>query len=249
MKTTFRRLAPGFLFDYYRRYRLRLEQRKNQSKTIEEVFTDIYTENKWGGVNGEVCSGSGTSDERIVSPYISMISTKAISEGFQGYRFVDLGCGDFRVGRQLVPLCSHYTGVDIVEPVIAMLHKEFGNQSIDFRHLNIVDDNLPEGDVCFVRQVLQHLSNNQIAAVLPKLKIYKYVFITEHYPEDNNHIIPNKDKVHGADIRIYENSAVYLSESPFGLPEQSIEIVLEVSAGDLGRASKRGIIRTFLYKP
>ena len=42
--------------------------------------------------------------------------------------------------------------------------------NVDFRVGNITDEELPEGDVCFVRQVLQHLSNEAIANFILKIK-------------------------------------------------------------------------------
>ena len=224
------------------------EEQQNRNKTIEEVFTEIYQTNKWGGSEGEFCSGLGSTDEQIVSPYVSMVSEKAYSEGFLGLTFVDLGCGDFRVGKQLLPLCSSYLGVDLVKQLICRNQEQYGNETTRFMHLNIVNDTLPEGDVCFVRQVFQHLSNQQINAVLPKLKMYKWVFITEHYPTDNDTITPNKDKVHGCDIRVCYNSGVYFSKPPFELPKQQFSKVLEVP-GSVGERIDQGVIRTFLYKP
>src|SRR5262249_41309949 len=73
-------------------------------------------------------------------------------------------------------------------------------------------------DLCLVRQVLQHLSNHQIGAVLRKLQQYPLVMITEHYPApDAAAIVPNKDKAAGADTRITDGSAVFLDRPPFNL--------------------------------
>ena len=68
--------------------------------------------------------------------------------------------------------------------------------------------------------------------VLPKLVKYKYIFITEHYPTDNDAIRPNMDKPHGGDVRVYDNSGVYLAEPPFELPVQTLKQVLEVPGPD-----------------
>ena len=178
-----------------------------------------------------------------------MVSEKASSEGFLGLTFVDLGCGDFRVGKQLLSLYSSYIGVDIVKPLVLRNQEKYANKTICFMHLNIVEDELPDGDVCFIRQVLQHLSNQQIVAILQKVKKYKWVFITEHYPTDNDRIIPNIDKIHGGGIRVYKNSGVYLLEPPFELPKQTLSTVLEVPGSVLGKEIDQGVIRTFLYKP
>lgn len=249
MKSRIRHLIPRFLIDFYMRIQLFKDQRWNTNKSVEEIFTKIYKKSKWGGSQGEFYSGPGSTDERVVMAYISAISDKASSEKFSNLSFVDLGCGDFQIGRKLIPLCSSYTGVDIVKPLIQINKKKYGNDVIHFMHLNIVEDELPNGDVCFVRQVLQHLSNKQILAVLPKLERYKWVFITEHYPTDNSRIKPNIDKICGAEVRAYQNSGVYLTEPPINLPTQALELVLEVPGLALGKRNDPGVIRTFLYKP
>ena len=224
-------------------------QKLGLNKPIEEVFTEIYEQNKWGGSHREFCSGPGSTNEKIVSAYVSMISDKASSENFFGLSFIDLGCGDFLVGKKLIPLCSSYTGIDIVKSLIEHNQKKYGNEVTSFMHLNIVNDELPAGDVCFVRQVFQHLSNQQIKAVLQKLKIYKWVFITEHYPTNNKFIKPNIDKNCGSDIRLNENSGVYLTKPPFKLPINVIEKVLVVPVFWMGEGIDPGVISTFLYKP
>lgn len=249
VKSLIRKFMPNFVLRNYHRVKRLREQQQNQGKTAEEVFTEIYKMNKWGGAPGEYCSGAGSSNEEIVSPYISMITAKVSGENFTGLRFVDLGCGDFQVGKQLFPLCSSYIGVDVVKPLIQRNQELYGNDRLHFVHMDIVNDELPDGDICFVRQVFQHLSNKQIIAVLRKLKKYKGVFITEHYPLDNDAIKPNKDKAHGGDIRAYDNSGVYLTEPPFELPRQELEEILEVPAIDLGQGRAIGVVRTFLYKP
>jgi SAM-dependent methyltransferase len=248
-KSLMHKLTPDFAIDYYRRFNRYREQQKNLRRTTEDVFTEIYQKNKWGGVSGDFYSGTGTTDQQAVAAYTSMVSAQADHENFRGLAFVDLGCGDFRVGKQLLPLCSSYTGIDIVQPLILRNQAEYGNSTTKFLHLDIIQDDLPAGDVCFIRQVLQHLSNQQISTVLQKLKQYNWVFITEHYPTDNDSIQPNIDKVQGCDIRVYYNSGVYLTKPPFQIPSQSLRQVLEVPGSEPISANESGIIRTYLYKP
>ena len=219
------------------------------SKMTEKVFTGIYRQNTWGGAEGEFCSGPGSVDDGIVSAYIAAISAQASSEGFLGRAFVDLGCGDFRVARRLIPLCSSYTGIDIVKPLVRQNQERYGNGVVCFMHLDIVDDSLPDGDVCFLRQVLQHLSNYQIVAILQKLTKYRWVFITEHYPTDNDAIEPNIDKFCGGGTRVSANSGVYLTKPPFRLPADALEQVLEVRGVGSDESHDQGLIRTFLYEP
>jgi hypothetical protein len=248
MKTLLRGLTPPVLLRHYASFKRRQQQRRNQHKSVESVFTEIYAQNKWGGERGEFCSGDGSTDEQVVAAYVSMVEQVASAQGFAGREFVDLGCGDFRVGCRLLPLCSTYTGVDVVRPLVRRNQETYGNATVRFMHLDITADDPPDGDVCFVRQVLQHLSTQQIGAVLHKLGKYRWVFITEHYPADGDSIRPNLDKVHGADVRMYEGSGVYLADPPFNVPQRQLRTVLEVPAG-AGGGAERGVLRTFLYRP
>jgi SAM-dependent methyltransferase len=239
-----RRWIPDALLARYRGFKRARDQRRNERQSTEDVFSAIYRKNEWGGEAGALFSGTG-SNEQAASGYVGMVTEKATELGFLGLHFVDLGCGDFRIGLRLLPLCSRYTGVDIVKPVVEFNRAHYGSATTRFEQLNIVEDTLPDGDVCFVRQVFQHLSNKQVAAVLPRLSPYRWVFITEHYPPDNDAIRPNVDKAQGGGIRAYDNSGVYLTEPPFTLPADRVTLVLEVAAD----GSEAGVIRTFLYRP
>ena len=249
LRSLVRKLLPPFILKHYRHIQRLREQRRDRNKTAEEVFTEVYRLNQWGGSQGEFYSGNGSANEQIASAYISAVSDIASSENLLGRVFVDLGCGDFRIGKRLLPLCSTYIGVDVVASLIHRNQEIYGNALTQFMHMDIVKDELPDGDVCFVRQVLQHLSNQEIVAILPKLKKYQWVFITEHYPTDNDAIKPNRDKAHGYDVRVSENSGVYLTKPPFELPAQELKEVLEIPGVSLGEGHDRGVIRTFLYRP
>jgi hypothetical protein len=92
-----------------------------------------------------------------------------------------------------------------------------------------------------VRQVLQHLSNAEIAAILPKLEKYRYVYISEGQP-----LVlegpPNPDKPVGHGVRYdWETGrgrGVELNLPPWSLTLQ--EIVRTTSAEDL-----KGLIVTY----
>jgi len=139
-------------------------------RSPKQVFAKIYRERQWGGELGELCSGAGSTQERIVGPYVDMVAELSSRFGWMDKTFVDLGCGDFRVGKRLQPFCQRYIGVDVVEDVVSRNQAEFASQKAVFKVLDIVADELPPGDVCFVRQVLQHLSNKQIGCILKKTR-------------------------------------------------------------------------------
>lgn len=118
IKQAIKTIAPRFLLAWIWQLQALVEQRRNAGRTLSDVFGEIYAQGKWGGKQGDCCSGRGSIDESIVTPYITTIEQLAVEEGFKGTRFVDLGCGDFRVGSRLLPLGSTYVGVDVAQLVI-----------------------------------------------------------------------------------------------------------------------------------
>lgn len=220
-------------------------------RSTETVFSDIYRLKKWGGSTNEsdFRSGLGSADSQLTKAYIDAIELYGNKMGFSDFTFVDIGCGDFQIGNRLSRLCRNYVGVDIVEPLIKRNQRLYENEKIRFFHLDATRHQLPDGQVCFLRQVFQHLSNNQILIILEKIKKYDYVFITEHLPKDENLVQANLDKIHGADIRVYNNSGVYLNIHPFNIPNDNLTLLLESPGTDLGQFVDRGVIRTYLYQP
>jgi SAM-dependent methyltransferase len=84
---------------------------------------------------------------------------------------VDLGCGDFRVAQLFVNDSIDYTGIDIVAPLIAHNEARFASHNVRFLCLDIISGELPDGDLCLLREVLQHLSNREITLVLQQVRI------------------------------------------------------------------------------
>jgi len=224
VKTTVKPYLPKWFLKLHGKWWLYRWQKENASKSAEEVFTRIYERNEWGGVPGEYFSGPGSIDE-TVSIYVETI--KKFIENKRITQVVDLGCGDFRIGSQLLFPGMKYIGVDIVQPLIEHNQMLFGNTDVTFQHLNIVNDELPHGGLCLIRQVLEHLSNKEIIQILQKIKKYKYAIVTEQYLPANMQVTPNKEKPHGPDIRLGYGSAVYLDKPPFNV--KNLEILSEVT--------------------
>jgi SAM-dependent methyltransferase len=221
------------------------------TSSAEKVFTDVYLRRKWGvgATSEQFDSGLGSSNSDALQAYIDRVSWLAVEHGFKGSDFVDIGCGDFRVGSQLVESAGSYVGVDVVRPLVERNQRDFGSANVRFICADATRDPLPPGDVCFLRQVLQHLSNRQIASILGKLAQYKWVVVTEHIPDSRHLARPNLDKLHGADVRVYQGSGVFLEEPPFEIARERLSTVLEVPGTDLGPGIHPGLIRTSLYQP
>ena len=99
---------------------------------------------------------------------------------------------------------------------------------------------MPSGDCAIIRQVLQHLSNAEVQAIVNKLANFKYLILTEHLPKGD--FIPNKDILSGQGIRLKKKSGINLLAPPFHLKvkeeKQLIAFPLE---------GNKGILVTTLY--
>lgn len=237
VKSLIKKLVPESVINTYR-------LNTNRNKSAKEVFTDIYLNGKWGRTNEQkFCSGYGSSGE-IASAYARFVNEFIAKNNVRS--IVDLGCGDFQIGRLLNLEGRQYTGGDIVEPLIQHNRGQFETPNIRFQIIDMINDNeLPDGELCTIRQVLQHLSNESIQRVLPKLKKYKYVLFTDQVaknePFDVNPNIPNfsgtRFVMHKAGLR--------LENPPFNLPVQTVfEYENKEHDPDVG-----SMIRTVVYRP
>jgi hypothetical protein len=236
IKKLIKSVIPESVLQKRRRRIAEREQNKFAEKSVSETFSEIYEKNVWGGVAGEFFSGEG-SNEKFASRYAETVK-KFIAEN-DIKKVVDLGCGDFRVASQFVSGDFHYSGCDVVSSLIDHLNKTYGGENVEFYCRNIIEDELPDGELCLIRQVLQHLSNQEIKKILANVKKYKYLLITEQYPNPKKQVIPNLDIPHGPDVRLHFDSAVFLNEPPFNLPK--VEQLLDVKA-DEGTRIKSFII-------
>lgn len=222
VRSLLRRIVPARVINLY----WRVQRRTNSKRSVQEVFTEVYERNLWGGAKGEYCSGAG-SDESHAMQYAQMVRAFIREKGVR--TVVDLGCGDFQVGSRLQMEGVRYIGVDVVEGLINRNQQLYGNTNISFKCVDITSGELPDGELCLIRQVLQHLSNEQIGSILRKAGKFKYVLVTEHYPAPTVNAVPNKDKPHGGDTRIINDSGVYLDKPPFN--KSISRLLLEVDAG------------------
>lgn len=213
------------------------------AKDVKDVFGKIYSSNVWGGEKGELFSGPGSRGLHA-DRYVDTI-TRFIQEN-DVITVVDIGCGDFHIGKQIAASCPLYIGVDAAEPVIAQNRVQFGSPSVSFRHLDAATDDLPKGDLCLIRQVLQHLSNAEILQILEKCRMYNYLIITEHYTNEIE--FRNLDIAHGSDTRATYKSAIFLDYPPFDLniSDELLEVPLPHPDGRIIHPNGVGVLKSFL---
>jgi len=240
LKDCARAACPEPVLAAYRRLCVAVQRRRNASRGTADIFAEVYEKHLWGGGEGPY-SGDGSRGP-VAEAYIRTVR-EFIAEHRVG-SVVDLGCGDFYVGQRLLSPGLTYAGVDVVPALIEHNQQRYGTDAVNFRRLDICRDDLPDGDLCLVRQVFQHLSNSQIAAALPRLRKYRHVLVTEHYPAPGAFTLPNADKPAGPDTRVVNGSAVVLDAVPFDV---KVRLLLDLEVpGYLVRPGER--IRTFLVE-
>ncbi|WP_235835885.1 class I SAM-dependent methyltransferase [Cognatitamlana onchidii] len=205
----------------------------------KDAMEQIYEKHLWGGKDYDFYSGWGSHDLEIVIPYLNHVT--AFLKSFpKPITVCDLGCGDFNIGKHLVKYTKAYMAVDIVDSLIERNKHRFEAVNLEFKCLDISKDEIPHADCVILRQVLQHLSNNEILDVVEKLKPYKYVILTEHLPPPP--FTPNIDIISGQGIRLRKKSGVNLLCPPFNLKVRNTTKLLEYF-----EKNKNGRIVTTLY--
>lgn len=241
LKRVLKPLVPRTLIEVHRRRLAARIDAQFADMPPSEVFTDVYHRRLWGGGRDErdFCSGEGSHNDAIVAPYIAAVR-KFLSE-IRGRRdVVDLGCGDFHVGRQVRDVCGTYVACDVVADLIARNQRVFASLGVDFRTVDLTGDELPVGEIALLRQVLQHLSNAQIARILPKLYQYRWLVLTEHLPEKLS-FRANRDKPAGPGVRVRYGSGIVLTAPPFSFKTYGQTVLCSVPAAP-------GVIQTVAYK-
>lgn len=227
--------------------RKRREQRFRQynKMSTEEIFSQIYANNIWGGEAGTFYSGEGTADpnaSKYISLLVSLLKSKSI------HSIVEIGCGDFKIMQKVLEQMPQvqYTGVDVVNGLIEYNQQHFANEHIRFQQLNAITEPLPHADLVIIRQVLQHLNNAEVQAIIDKIKPFKYALITEHV-SISDQMIPNLDKVTGPHIRTRYHSGVFIDQPPFSVP--NTEVLLEYRFDEAVKNTMvPAVIRTYLVE-
>jgi SAM-dependent methyltransferase len=188
--------------------------RDYKTLSVAETFRGIYRTKVWGDNGKAFYSGEGSLGP-VLDEYCASL-VRFISD-HQVRSIVDLGCGDFAVGKELVQASGiSYTGVDVVPELIEHHRATVDNARVTFVCADITRDPLPPADLYLIRQVLQHLSNSEIGQVLANLRGGAMVLISEDVALHPKWF--NLDKFHGPDVRSYNGSGVYLDQPPFSLP-------------------------------
>lgn len=215
----FKALLPKPALRAIQKLNARRFRARHADLTTQEVFTQIYANGNWGKSSDpaqKFYSGAGSHDGTTLAAYVPAVQS-FLAELPNKPKVLDLGCGDFFVGSKIRHLCDSYVAADIVVPLIEFNREKFKALDVEFVVLDLITDALPPADIVFVRQVFQHLSNDQIGKALKKIASqYRYLVLTEHLPSTGA-FVPNRDKPAGPETRTMLDSGVVLTQAPFNL--------------------------------
>ncbi len=147
------------------------------SRSLEEVFSDIYAHSRWG-TNGGDAGTSGYGSALVATQLYRTFLQRFLGEA-DVHSVVDAGCGDWEFSQAIEWKGIDYKGYDIVPAVIERDTAQYARPNIQFYVANIVDADLPPADLLIVKHVLQHLPNADVLKFLTQLPKYKYALLVD----------------------------------------------------------------------
>jgi SAM-dependent methyltransferase len=157
-------------------------------RDLKKIFTEIYESNSWTSSE----SRSGLGSELLSTETIR----KELPEVFKKFNIksvLDIPCGDFNWMSNVDLKEVHYIGADIVENMIEDNKNNF--KDYEFKVLDITEDDLPEVDLIFARDILGHFDYENIEKTIKNIirSGSKYLLTTSFTKWEYNIDIKNGD--------------------------------------------------------
>jgi hypothetical protein len=147
----------------------------------EALFEWVYENNQWGRSSTGARYYSDSPSE-ATAPYRGYLES-FLAKHPEIRTVVDLACGDYQLSRETALDDRQYIGVDIYHRLIEHNRSLYGDERHLFLTLDLVEDELPGGDLCLVSMALYLMSHADVLQILKKLKRYRYVLVTDGQPD------------------------------------------------------------------
>lgn len=142
---------------------------------LTRTFGEIYSSGAWG--DGVRVPRSGpNSDPQAAKPYVDFVCD--VIDRCRVSSVVDIGHGDWQMWPRNAFKDVHYAGFDIADGLSTRVQANFGTPTCTFRQLDAVVSPLPSADLVLIKDVLQHLCNEDVAAILGKLRQYPRAIVS-----------------------------------------------------------------------
>jgi hypothetical protein len=123
-----------------------------------DVFDSIYASDAWA-----LGSGPGSLPS-INAPFTEFLESFIRENGIT--RLVDFGCGDWRYMSQVDLADTNYLGLDVVDSVLVENVRRYQSAQVRFGRTPSDLAELPEADLILFKDVLVHLPNDYVTAIL-----------------------------------------------------------------------------------
>lgn len=172
-------------------------------RSNESVFTRFYEMNVWGiglGSGSAVPVGSLTEAGFVQH----LLRTRGIR------KVVEIGCGDWRIGRTIDWSETDYVGIDIVAKLIEANTAAFGSERISFVHADATTLAPIEADLVLCKDVLQHLTHEAALKILSLRQAGSIWLVTNDFHPVNR------------PCRTGDTSPINLAAPPFSIPARPV---------------------------
>jgi SAM-dependent methyltransferase len=205
----------------------------------KDIFSNIYDNYGFGSLESRSGPGSTLDETKKLRESIKkIIKDKNIKS------VVDIPCGDFNWMKEIVFNFESYIGGDIVKKAIEENNERYSNSRIKFIEFDIVNDEIPNGDLLIVRDIIGHFPIDDGIKILKNIlnSKCKYLLSTTWAKKIGNDWFPcEKNDVHreneGVDYgRFYP---VNLMSNPFNLPNAEIYLEEDVMVDNFENGNRK----------
>lgn len=192
-----KKLKKLFVSLYYYLFRHRMWPSVMPLDT-KSKFTEIYRYNLWN--NEESRSGGGSTLKRTAK-IRNGLQDLLVEQGIKS--ICDAGCGDFNWMKTIAINDIKYIGVDIVGDLITANKKKYEGGNISFVELDIIRHEPPTVDLILCREVLFHLSFQDVCGAIVNFKNSKSRFVlATHYPYISQNIDIETGRCRGINFQL-----------------------------------------------
>ena len=175
---------------------------------MSDVFTGLYAPGSmWGDGSG------GGSDPNNAAAYVEFLN--AFLAKYEPRRVLDIGCGDGRMAGAINWQGARYIGIDVAQPALDLFRQWSGDMKTaawaEWWQADALTDSLPNADLAICKEVLQHLTNDDVQRMIERLQAYPLVL----------HCSAMTHSING-DVETGWCRGVDLSLPPFSLPVETV---------------------------
>lgn len=154
-----------------------------ECEDLQHKFSTVYLENLFNSEESRSGEGSNLHQTRIIRQEIPRVAKE-----YKIRTFIDAPCGDWNWMKAVDLDVEQYIGVDIVPALIEKNNKQYKNNKVSFKVVNLVKGMVPQADLIFSRDCLVHLSFADSIQIIKNFKKSgaKYFLTTTFTSRDSN---------------------------------------------------------------